>query len=198
MCAQKLEISQIGLLTRKLAPMGTPHPLGGGYARAYPGMSSRSKWSENTNICIIYTNRTWNFSNWTTNKKVSSTGYHGYARALFFDWVDVTFTFGVFPKYLGPKWPTITWKWLKGSVWGDFLDPRFACFGLFWHLIGAPLSSWFARDQNFLAQGGPSIYPNHPLQDKWNPRKWEPELVPLFCHAVLSSVYYYYTILIGG
>ena len=178
--------------------MGTPHPLGGGYARAYLGMSSRSKWSENTNICIIYTHRTWNFSNWSTNKKVSSTGYHRYARALFFDWVDVTFTFGVFPKYLGPKWPTITWKWLKGSVWGDFLDPHFACFGLFWHLIGASLSSWFARDQNFLAQGGPSIHPNHPLQDKWNPRKWEPELVPLFCHAVLSSVYYYYTTLIGG
>ena len=149
MCAQKLEISQIGLLTRKLAPMGTPHPLGDGYARVYPGMSSRSKWSENTNICIIYTNRTWNFSNWTTNKKVSSTGYHGYARALFFDWVDVTFTFGVFPKYFGPKWPTITWKWLKGSIWGDFLDPHFAGFGLFWHLIGAPWAADFPGTKIF-------------------------------------------------
>ena len=29
----ELEISQIGLLIRKLAPMGIPHPLGSGYAQ---------------------------------------------------------------------------------------------------------------------------------------------------------------------
>ena len=49
-------------------------------------MPSRSKWSENTKICMRYTNRTWNFSNWTTNKKVSPNGHphplgSGYARA---------------------------------------------------------------------------------------------------------------------
>ena len=91
-------------------------------------------------------------------------GDHGYAQALFFNWVDVTFTFGVFPKYLGPKWPTITWKWLKGSVWDDFLDPHFACFG---------------TQNQALCLG------YVPLQDKWNYRKWEPELVPLLCHTVL-------------
>ena len=130
----ELEISQIGLLTRKLAPMGTPaHWVVGmpGYTRAWPGHAHLAILVENFLISEEDTDRSWDFWNRVRNNQVSPIGYPlgtpGYARAHpgHAQLANLVKNFMISMRDIGRTW--ISWNRMRNK--------QVSSFG---HLVGTP------------------------------------------------------------
>ena len=85
----------------------------------------------------------------------------------FSNWVDAGNWPLMFPKHLGPNWPINSCVMAKSSPLRGFWGVPFC---LFWQLISARMPGLCARDQNFWANGGPTIHPKHPWEN--SPYLW--------------------------